>query len=152
MTEPANNDSVSELKTYQVGAIESAAHRAMRQHKDELLAEYGLTGIEWYIVGAIADSGKDGIRLTDLAVIIGTTLGFLTKTINLLEAKGMVVRQANAKDARSSYIVLHKDYRKTCDEIEAALRTKLRESIYSLITPAELKTYISVMERFSKLS
>ena len=141
--------SLQALTTYQVGAIESAAHRALRQHKDELLSEYGITGIEWYIIGAVSDAGNDGIRITDLAVVIGTTLGFLTKSVNLLEAKG---RKANAKDARSNYIALNKKYRSTFTEIEAALRAKLRKSIYSLITPEELQTYITVMEKFSKLS
>ena len=140
-----------EITTYQVGAIESAAHRALRQHKDELLQGYGLTGMDWYIIGAVADAGTAGIRTTDLAQKLGTTMGFLTKSTNLLEAKGMLQKKANANDARSYYIVLNKKYRTTLQEIELALRAKLRESIYKLVTPEELTTYIRVMEKFSRL-
>ena len=142
---------LSELTTYQVGAIESAAHRALRQHKDELLKTYDMTGMDWYIVGAVSDAGEAGIRLTDLAEMLGTTMGFVTKAIKLLEAKNILYRKANAKDARSSYIALNANYHDTVEEIETALRAKLRESIYGHVTPEELLTYIQVMEKFSKL-
>lgn len=137
--------------TYQVGAIESAAHRALRQHKDELLKGYDLTGMDWYIIGAVADAGSAGIRTTDLAKQLGTTMGFLTKSTNLLEAKGILQKRANATDARSYHIVLSKKYRTTLEEIEQALRAKLRTSIYNMVTPAELQTYIRVIEKFSQL-
>lgn len=142
---------LSHTTTYQVGALESAAHRALRQYKDKLLSAYDLTGMDWYIIGAVADTGSDGIRTTDLAVSLGTTTGFLTKSLKLLEAKQIVLRTANAEDARSSYIVLNPSYRKIVDEIEQILRAELRKSIYSLITREELATYIRVIEKFSQL-
>jgi DNA-binding MarR family transcriptional regulator len=144
-------DDLGKLTTYQVGVIESAAHRALRLHKDSLLKGYGITGIEWYVIGTVADSGDGGIRVTDLASMLGTTVGFLTKTINLLTAKGIVARKANADDARSTYVVLDKKYAVTVDEIEKALRAKLRASIYSHVTPEELKTYIKVLDKFRSL-
>ncbi len=140
-----------DLKTYHVGVIEAAAHRALRQHKDSLLKGYSLTGVEWYLIGTVADAGKEGIRATDLAKILGTTMGFLTKTVALLEAKNILYRKANAKDARSNYIALNEKYRPTLNEIEIALRQKLRESLYSLITPEELLNYIHVLDKFATI-
>lgn len=154
MSNEINTESVHNLgniKTYHVGLIEAAAHRALRQHKDSLLKEYGITGIEWYIVGAVADSGTRGLRITDLADMLGTTQGFLTKTVNLLEAKGILSRKANADDARSNFVILNKKYIKTVDEIEEALRNKLRKSIYGRITEEQLKTYIDVLNQFRSL-
>lgn len=142
---------VGDLKTYQVGVIEAAAHRALRQHKDGLLKQHGITGVEWYLIGTVADAGKMGIRSTDLAKMLGTTLGFLTKTVTLLEAKGILSRKANIKDARSSYIVLNNGYRRTFAHIEDDLREKLRKSLYKIISPEELKTYIHVMDKFGRL-
>ena len=142
---------LADLKTYHVGVIESAAHRALRQHKDTLLRNYGISGVEWYLIGIVADAGKQGIRATDLADILGTTAGFLTKTVKLLEAKGILQRTANADDARSSYIVLKPSYRKTFEEIEASLREKLRNSLYQLVTREELETYLRVMDKFRQL-
>ncbi len=141
-----------DLKTYQVGVVESAAHRALRQHKDTLLKPYGITGIEWYILGTVADTGKTGMRITDLANLLGTTQGFLTKTVNLLEAKGMLARKANANDARSNFVILNKKYAPKVVEIEAILRVELRKSLYSRITPEQLQTYIDVMAKFRDLA
>jgi DNA-binding MarR family transcriptional regulator len=140
------------LKTYHVGVIESAAHRALRKHKDALLKDYGLTGMQWYIIGMVADAGYAGIRITDLAKQLDTTQAFLTNTVNLLESKGIVERRTNTEDNRSSFVVLKESYHKTCDEIERNLRTKLRKSIYSRITPEQLKTYIEVITKFSDLT
>lgn len=144
-------NSLRELKTYQVGAFEAAAHRALRQHKDALLKSYGLTGVEWYMVGTVADAGSIGIRTTDLAEALGTTQGFLTKTITLLEAKGYVYKKANAEDARSNFICINEKKRMMIEEIEVALRTKLRQSIYGKVSPEELLTYVNVIQKFSQL-
>lgn len=148
---PEPRDSIPELKTYHVGVIESAAHRALRKHKDKLLKDYGITGMQWYVIGLVADAGKSGIRITDLAKRLDTTLAFLTNTVNLLESKNILDRRVNKDDNRSSFVVMKTSYQKTYEEIEKELRARLKKSIYSMITPEELKTYINVINRFSRL-
>lgn len=143
--------SIADLKTYHVGVIESAAHRALRKHKDGLLKEYGLTSMQWYIIGTVADTGDAGVRITDLAKTLDTTLAFLTNTVNLLEKMGILARRMNEEDNRSSFVVLKRNYRKTYLKIEEELRHKLRQTIYTRVTPDELKTYINVINKFSDL-
>ena len=143
--------SIRELKTYHVGALESAAHRSLRKHKDALLNEFGLTGMQWYIVGTVADAGPAGIRTTDLAETLATTMGFLTNNVNLLVSSNILIRRQNEEDSRSSFVVMKPSYQKTYLNIEAALRKKLRKTIYNYITPEELATYIHVITKFSKL-
>lgn len=143
--------SLNEITTYQVGVLEAAAHRALRQHKDTLLKEYGLNGVDWYLIGTVHDAGEQGIRSTDLAKQLNVTMGFLTKEVNHLEARGILVKKANAKDARSSYIALNKKYVQTLQRIEQKLRAQLRDSIYGTITRDELQTYLKVIAAFSKL-
>ena len=142
---------LSDLKTYHVGALESAAHRAMRKHKDALLQEYSLTGMQWYIIGTVADTGEAGIRTTDLAQTLGTTMGFLTNNVNLLVSSGILVRRENDEDSRSTFVVMKSNYRKKYQQIEVALRKKLRETIYTHVTPEELETYVNVITKLSKL-
>lgn len=146
------NTSLSELKTYQVGVVESAAHRALRKHKDECLKEYNITGMQWYIIGTVADTGVKGIRITDLAKMLDTTLAFLTNTVNLLVSKGILARHVNAEDNRSNFVVMQKSYQKTYKKIEEELRIKLKKSIYSRVSPEELETYIKVINKFSDLA
>lgn len=140
---------LSATRTYHVGALESAAHRTLRQYKDRLLKPYGLSSMEWYIIGIVADAGAKGIRSTDLAATLGTTMAFITKTINLLVAKGILVRQTNEKDARSTFVTLDDSYQSTLAEIEAHLRKQLRADIYSKVSREELATYIKVLQQFT---
>lgn len=142
---------VHDYTTYQVGLIESSAHRALRQYKDKILKPYGITGIEWYIIGNIKDMGRKGIRVTDLANKFGTTVGFMTKTVNLLEAKNILKRFANAQDARSTYIMVAPKYLKTIEQIEKDLRLELKKTLYQKIKPQDLSNYISVLEQIVKL-
>jgi len=140
-----------DLATYHVGAIESAAHRALRKHKDACLQEYGITGMQWYIIGYVLDGPRAGVRITDLAQNLGTTMAFMTNTVNLLESKNMLLRTSNTDDSRSSMIKVAAKFKPVCKKIEADLRQKLRTSIYSKVTPEELTTYVKVISKFTEL-
>ena len=107
--------------------------------------------MQWYIIGTVADSGYGGVRITDLSKTLDTTLAFLTNTVNLLVSKEILYRRANDADNRSSYVVMNDSYVTTYNKIERELRAKLRESIFSRITPEELAIYIEVINKFSDL-
>ncbi|MBA3758613.1 hypothetical protein H0X10_03215 [Candidatus Saccharibacteria bacterium] len=148
----SNNLTQSELKTYQVGVIQAAAVRALKKHKDSCLQPYGLTGMQWCIIGTVLDTGPKGIRITDLANKVDATMAFLTNTVNLLESKNVLERIENANDNRSRMVRVTKKFQPNCQKIENELRRKLRTSFYSKVTPDELDTYIRVLNRFSELS
>lgn len=146
-----NDFSLSELKTYQVGVVQSAAMRALKKHKDECLKPYGLSGMQWVIIGTVLDAGSKGTRITDLAKKLDTTMAFLTNAVNLLESKGILERVENINDSRSRMVRVTKKFRPNCRKIEADLRQKLRGSIYAKVTPDELHTYIKVLYKFAEL-
>lgn len=150
MADP-NKFSLGELKTYQVGVIQSAAMRALKRHKDECLQPHGLSGMQWVIIGTVLDSGQKGTRITDIAKQLDVTLAFLTNTVNLLESKGILERFENKNDSRSRMVRVQKAFVPTCEQIEKDLRLKLRNSIYSKVTPLELHTYIRVLYKFAEL-
>lgn len=143
--------SLSELTTYQVGAMQAAAHRALKKHGDELLKEYNLTSMQWHIIGTILDTEPQGIRSSELANALDTTMAFLTHNVNLLEARGILERTENKKDARSHYIRVTSKFKPKCATIEDALRRKLRSSIYSKVSPEELHTYIKAIAKFAEI-
>ena len=82
-----SNFNLGELTTYQVGAMQAAAIRSLRKHGDELLSEYGITNMQWHIIGTILDAGRRGMRISDLAKQLDTTMSFMTTNVNLLESK-----------------------------------------------------------------
>ncbi len=143
---------LDEVYTYHVGRLESASHRAMRAFKDDYLKQYGLTAMQWYIIGTIHDSGEKGMRITDISKKLGTTLGFMTNSVNLLASKDILIRLDNESDNRSKHVVLNSSFKKTCIEIELGLREKLKRHIYKQISPDDLKSYIKTLKSLSEIN
>ncbi len=143
--------SLSELKTYHVGAMQAAAHRALKKHTDALLKDYGITGMQWHIIGAVWDSEPYGANISGLAELLDTTMAFITTNVNLLESKGILIRSSNVQDGRSHIIRVAAAFLPQCEKIEAALRVMLRRSIYSKVTPEELHTYVKVTAKLGTI-
>lgn len=101
--------------------------------------------MQWLIIGTVLDYGEEGVRLSELAEKLGTSMPYLTAAVNQLEVKGILLRQSNEKDVRSKFITVAGDYATTCDEIEKALRNGLRKTIYAKIDPKEFRVYLKVM-------
>src|ERR1044071_7027561 len=112
-----NGDSLRYVPTYQAGMLQATAHRVLQKYCDDLLKDYGITKMHWLIIGTILDSGEKGIRITELAQQVGTTLSYLTNTVNLLESKSILVRLADTGDSRSKFVSIHPDYIATATEI-----------------------------------
>ncbi len=149
-----NPDSFSlrNLTTYQVGVFQAAAARAIQKHKEEYLKPHNLSGAQWLVIGTVLDAGPKGARITDLAHALDVTLSFLTNTVNLLESRGILERIDNVNDSRSRMVRVTKKYVPICNKIEEDLREKLRSSLYTKITPEELRVYIKVLYKFSELA
>jgi len=140
---------LSKITTYQAGATQAYMHRKLQKVCDIILRPYGITKMQWLIIGHVLDSGTRGVRVSDLAETLGTTMSYLTNSINLLESRGILERQDNASDTRSRLIVVSKAYVPKCQEIEATLRDGLRKTIYAKIEPKEFAIYIKVMEELA---
>jgi len=136
---------LSQITTYQAGAAQASMHRLLQKMSDRILKPYGITKMQWMIIGAALDSGKKGARVSDLADSLGTTLPYLTTNINLLESRGILIRKDNAHDARSRLITVNPRYIPKCHEIEAALRAGLRQTIYANLDPTEFRIYMKVL-------
>lgn len=140
---------LSKLTTYQAGATQAYMHRKLQKICDILLRPYGITKMQWLIIGHVLDSGKKGVRISDLAEKLGTTMSYLTTSINLLESRAILERRDNASDTRSRLVVVSRDYVPTCAEIENTLREGLRKTIYAKVDPSEFAVYIKVMEELA---
>lgn len=139
------------IPTYQAGAIQAEAHRKLQKICDQILQPYGITKMQWLIIGAVLDAQKKGVRLSDLSEKLGTTMSYLTNSVNLLESKGILKRRDDASDTRSKLIFVSKDFVPKCDEIEKTLREGLRTTIYASINPKEFQTYIKVMSELASV-
>lgn len=143
---------IEKVTTYQSGVVQSRAWRTIKRLSDDWLREYNITTAQWIVIGMVFDSGKHGIRITDLAKQTDTTLSFLTHTINLLESKSILTRVEHASDSRAKMVRVADDYAKTCKKIEQELRVKFADTLYSKISREELAIYVKVLFQLGELA
>lgn len=138
---------ISQIATYESGLIQASAHRNLTRITSDYLLRYGLTSMQWFIVGSIYSSGSAGIRLSDLMRKMHTTLPYITNTITLLESKGVVRKISHSGDSRIKLVSITPSYLPTLEEIELGLREHLRSTLYDgdKISREELVDYITVL-------
>lgn len=144
-------EDLSTITTYQAGVLQASTHRQLQKICDDILAPFGITKNQWLLIGTILDAGPSGIRITELAKIMGTTLSYLTNTLNLLESKGIITRVAHDDDVRSKLVTVCESFQGNCKTIEKTLRDGLRTSIYADISPEEFHVYLRVLMKLSNI-
>lgn len=135
----------SKIPTYQAGVAQASMHRALQKICDDILRPFGITKMHWLLIGTVLETGNKGARISDLADKLGTTVPYLTNTINLLEKKNILVRKNNKEDSRSKLISIDPSFLPHCEKIEETLRKGLREAIYSHVDPGEFRIYLKVL-------
>lgn len=140
------------LTTYQALVYQSRANRLTKARIETILREYNLTMMQWSVLGFIKDAGKQGVRISDLASEIDTSLAFITNSVNALEAKGMVQRFDHETDNRAKLVSVTPAYRKKLDGIEKELQKKVGEWLNQHVERAELEVAIKVLRALAHAS
>ncbi len=143
--------SLTHITTYQSGVVQSAAHRALKRVVDAALKPHHLTMMQWLLIGTVYEAGLPGMRMTDLANRLGTTLPYATTTVKALEQKAILQRSSGGTDSRSRIVALNPEYAPKMTVIEKDLRQYMRESIYAKVTPEELRVYIGVLYKLASV-
>ncbi len=151
-TNPKNMPDLAKITTYQAGAVQAAVHRLLQKHSDEILRPYGISKMQWMIIGTILDSGDTGARITALAKALDTTLPYLTNSLNTLEAQGIIIRISDAADSRAKKVTITPEFKPECSKIEATMREKLRETIYARVSAEDFRVYMKVMYQLLDIS
>ena len=141
----------TDLTTYQSVVLQSRAHRAIKAHLTKSLKNRGITMMQWSIIGLVADAGNDGMRISDLAHALDTSLAFITTSVNVLEAKGFVTRAGHAKDNRAKIVRLSPDFATQVAAIEKDLAAKQKAELYKSIETKDLAAYLRVLRHLAKL-
>lgn len=139
------------VTTYQAGIAQAAAHRTLQKYCDQILKPYGITKMQWLIIGTVVDADSSGVRISNLADTLGTTMPYMTTSVNVLELKGILVRRNNKQDSRSKLVSVSEDFSHKCEEIEWTLRDGLRSTIYADISPAEFLVYMKVLYQLRRI-
>lgn len=142
--------SLSDVTTYQAGVLHAQSYRHLKRITNDILRKHDLTMMQWAILGMVHDAGVKGTRMTEIAKTLDTTNAYVTTTINLLEAKGFLMRLVDENDTRSKRVTLIPARRKQIAAIEADVRDELRKTIYAKVTREELEIFIRVIAKFAQ--
>lgn len=144
-TNLSDSFTLANIATYQAGVIQSQAHRKLKKEVTEFLKPHRLSMMEWFALGLIKDRLSTGMRMTELASELQTTLPYTTNLVNGLMYKNYVTRNLDNSDSRAKILKLAPGVDKKCDAIEADLRKKMRDLIYANISPKDLNIYVKVL-------
>jgi DNA-binding MarR family transcriptional regulator len=133
------------IPTYRAAVIQSRAHRTLKTKVSQFLRGHGITMMQWSIIGLIYDAGDYGMRISDIARELDTSMAFITTTVNILEAKGIVTKSSHDRDNRAKIVRLEATFLPKVSLIEDDLRIKMNEWLYRFITPEEMDAYMKVL-------
>lgn len=142
---------LSSIRTYHAGLAQSKAYRVLRLLMAKLLKKHDLTMMQWAVIGLVYEAGSKGVRISDLAKQVDTTLAFITNTVNTLVAKDTLVRHTDPKDSRVRIVTIAPKYARSVMVIERELRRDMREVLGSDIPLKELAIYLKVLDQLAKL-
>ena len=108
-----------------------------------------LTGLDWtYSALLIMEGMKDRptIRMSQLAESVGTTPPTITKLVNDLEQKGLLVRTPDDQDGRATIISLTPEGKQMAEAIGRARLEALRQVLEDW-SEDELRRFTALFER-----
>ncbi|HVI69570.1 MAG TPA: MarR family transcriptional regulator [Magnetospirillaceae bacterium] len=141
---------LSDTTTYQTTLTQARAHRALKTKLSYFLRPHNLTMMQWAIVGSLYGAGETGMRVSDLAHRLDTSLAFVTTTLNVLEAKAIVSRSSHAQDNRAKIVRLTETFRPSVDSIEKEVSEKLQGWLVPSIGSENLEIYVNVIDKIAR--
>lgn len=140
----------TQTSTYQCAVIQARAHRALKAKLSYFLKGHNLTMMQWAIIGVLAEAGKTGMRVSDLASLLDTSLAFITTTVNVLEAKRMVKRTSHGDDNRAKIVTVTDSYKPKVIALEKTLHTQMDEWLKTVVSQKDMASYLRVAEEIAK--
>jgi len=141
----------TDITTYEALVLQSRAGRILKTIMQPILRNYDLTMMQWSVIGHIHTAGKKGIRISDLADQIDTSLAFITNSVNALEAKDLVYRVGHESDNRAKMVCINPEFRRKISKIEKELRERLSETLGAQIKLEHISIYLEVLRQIAEL-
>jgi len=140
-------DKVSALETHLGYWLRVVSNHVSYAFKVKLERQ-GVTVAEWVVLRALFDG--DGIKPSELAAKIGLTRGAISKLIDRLVAKDLVVVRSDARDGRAQVITLKASGRRLVPKL-AALADENDAQAFDDLDPEQraflLATLKSIVDR-----
>lgn len=127
-----------------VGNLLRIVYKTINDQLDDCLLPLGLTGAQWRPI-VLLDSGRFNTA-AQLAEFIGVDTGAMTRTLNRLEAKGLITRQRSDKDKRVIELALTEKSANLRVEIIKTIEDSLNQ-FFSCFTEDEFDSYVNLNKK-----
>jgi len=140
----------TDIPTYRAAVAQSRAQRALKIKVSELLKTHSITMMQWSIIGLIYEAGENGMRISDLAKELDTSMAFITTIVNILEAKSVVQKTSHERDSRAKVVRLSDGFKPKVKEIENQMHSQLDAWLNTRADKTEIGTYFTVLTRLAE--
>lgn len=136
--------SPSELRAWR--AFIDARHQ-VGVHLERGLQESGLSGADYEVLALLSDHDGDRMPSQELRNALGWEKSRLSHQLRRMEKDGLISREPNPADARSSMVCLLPVGRATVEKAAPGHVADVRRNFIDLLTPAELDMLATLNER-----
>lgn len=127
-----------------VGYLMRRVLNSVLAQADAELAVHELTYVQWLPLYKLLR--KEGDTVADLARSLNLDPGAMTRSVDRLEAKGLVLRERSATDRRVVHLVLTEAGRALADEVQPVLVQVLNRHLKGF-SEAEWLTLLNLLQR-----
>lgn len=123
------------------------AHQQLEVHLTRGLQVSGLSGADYEVLAALSDVDGDRMSSRDLCNALGWEKSRLSHQVRRMQKDGLIVREPNPDDARSTMVCLLPAGRAAIEKAAPGHVEDVRRNFIDLFTPAELDMLATLNER-----
>jgi DNA-binding MarR family transcriptional regulator len=123
------------------------AHQQLEVHLTRGLQVSGLSGADYEVLAALSDVDGDRMSARDLCKALGWEKSRLSHQVRRMQKDGLIVREPNPDDARSTMVCLLPAGRAAIEKAAPGHVEDVRRNFIDLLTPAELDMLATLNER-----
>jgi DNA-binding MarR family transcriptional regulator len=123
------------------------AHHRLEVHLTRRLQESGLSGADYEVLAVLSALKCDRMSARDLGNTLGWEKSRLSHQVRRMQADGLIRREPNPGDARSTMVCLLPAGRAAIEKAAPGHVEEVRRNFIDLMTPAELDMLAALNER-----
>ena len=124
------------------------ASRHLKNKLDKALMKFDITAAQFSVIIQIHSSERP-ITASEISQRLGSDKPTISGIINRLEKKGIVVKVANPKDKRSSYLEIFKECNKLVDKMKT-ISDELTIDIFSIYSNEEAEKLTEMIYKLNE--
>jgi DNA-binding MarR family transcriptional regulator len=123
------------------------AHYRLEFHLTRRLQLSGLSGADYEVLALLSEHDGDRMPSHELRNALGWEKSRLSHQLRRMQKDGLIIREPNPADARSTMVYLLPDGRTAIEKAAPGHVADVRRNFIDLLTPAELDQLATLNER-----